>query len=213
MKKIRKRKCKIIFIAILIELILNYVYFASTKLILDAGGEIFKANISNCSYYAIEKCIEEDFDFDKICQIEKDADGNVTFIKSDTLLLNYVVKKLSLDCYDFMDEYVQKGFDIPLGAFSGIKLLAGFGPLINVKLATALSVECKIVRNFTSAGINQTRQTFSAIIYTEITVFAPFYKEHYDGNIEIVLFDNLIVDKVPETYLNASVIASGSTSN
>ena len=210
MYKVKKFKRKVILIFVIFDLTLAYLYFTATPLILSAGGEIFKSNISNCSYYAIEKCINEDFEFDKICTIERDSNGKVVFIKSDTLLVNYLVKKLSLECYDYMNEYISNGFEIPIGAFSGVSLLAGYGKKVNVKLTTALSVECKLVRTFNSAGINQTRQTFSAIILTEITVFAPFYRKYYDGKIEVILFDNLIVGTVPETYLNADVIAVGS---
>ena len=209
MKKCKKSKRKAVFIAIILVVMLSFIYFSSTKLVLKAGGEIFKSNISNCSYYAIEKCIEDKVQINDVYKIQKDNNGKIVFIETDALLLNYIVKNLALDCYDYMNEYVEGGFDIPLGAFSGIKLLAGYGPKVNVKLTTALSVECKIVRTFSSAGINQTRQTLSVIIFTEITVFAPFYREYYDGNIEIVLFDNLIVGEVPSTYLDAQVLASG----
>jgi len=211
-KKCSKFKRKLLLIAICFDVVLSLIYFSTVKLVLKAGGEIFKSNISNCSYYAIEKCISDKVQINDLYKIQKDNNGKIVFIETDALLLNYIVKNLALDCYDYMNEYVSGGFEIPLGAFSGVKLLAGYGPKVNVKLTTALSVECKIVRTFTSAGINQTRQTLSAVIFTEITVFAPFYREYYDGNIEIVLFDNLIVGEVPSTYLDVQVLASGKVS-
>ena len=212
MKK-KKNKLKILLVFILIDLIVAYLYTSSTSLVLDAGGKSFESNISNCSYYAIEECIKNNFQFNNICKIEKDSSGNIVFINTDTLLVNYIVKELALDCYDYMNSVVQNGVDVPVGVFTGIRLLSGTGPKINVKLTTTLSVECKLVRTFTSAGINQTRQTLSALIYTEIYLFAPFYKEHYLGNIEIPLFDNFIIGKVPNTYLDTSVLASRKINN
>lgn len=210
MRKVSKNKPKRVIIVVLTLFLVVRLYFSSTSLILDAGGETFKANISNCSYYAVEKCIQEKFDFSKACQIQKDDSGNVVFIQSDALLLNYFASKLSLFCYDYMKDALSKGFFVPIGSFTGIKAISGMGEKVCVKLNTALSVDCKIVRSFVSAGINQTRQTFSLVINTEIKVFAPFYKKGYEGKVEVVLFDNLIIGKVPQTYLDSVVVASGS---
>ena len=209
MIKCKKIKRKVLLMLIVIDIVFSYLYLSATKLVLKAGGEIFKSNISNCSYYAIERCIDDKTKIAEVYNLQKDINGKIVFVETNALLLNYIVKNLALDCYEYMQEYINGGFNIPLGAFTGVKLLAGYGPLVNISLATALSVECKIVRTFSSAGINQTRQTLSAIIFTEITVFAPFYKECYDGSIEIVLFDNLIVGEVPNSYMDIQVVASG----
>ena len=56
---------------------------------------------------------------------------------------------------------------------------------------------------------NQTRQTLSAIIVTDITVFAPFYNKNYNGKIEMILFDNVIVGEVPSVFLDTKTITSG----
>ena len=210
-QKTKKRRIKFILFFALIDFALGYLYFSASNLILEAGGQIFQTSVSNCSYYAIEQCIDEKFAFDSVCKIQTDTNGNITLITTDTLLLNYLVKELSLDCYNYMNEVMQSGFSLPAGVFTGIKPLSGLGPKVNLKLATALSVECRILRTFEQAGINQTRQVLSALIYTEIYVFAPFNKQKFDGTIEIVVYDNFIVGKVPECYLDTSVLASGTT--
>lgn len=201
-------KFKVVGIALILDVVLGYLYFSATKLILTAGGEIFQSQISNCSYYAIEDCLNENIDFASICKIEKTNDGSISFIQTNTQIANYIVKKISLDCFDYMDAEIKKGFKIPFGVFTGVKILAGFGPEVNIKLATALSVECKIERTFASVGINQTRQTLSAIIVTDITVFAPLYNKKYNGKIEMILFDNVIVGKVPSVFLNTKTLTS-----
>ena len=137
-------KLKVVAIALILDLFLGYLYFSATRLILTAGGEIFQSQISNCTYYAIEDCLNENIDFANICKIEKNDDGKVSFVQTNTQLANYIVKKISLDCYEYMDAEIKKGFKLPFGVFTGVKMLAGFGPDVNLKLATALSVECKI---------------------------------------------------------------------
>ena len=198
-----------VLVLILGGIVFSIIYFSATKLVLKFGEASFKSNISNCSYYAVEKLINEEVNFASVYNIQKDNNGKIVFIETNALLLNYIVKDLALDSYEYMQDCINSGVFIPLGAFSGVKLLAGYGPLVKVDLMTTLSVECKIVRTFASAGINQTRQTLSAIIFTEITIFAPFYKEYCNGSIEIVLFDNLIVGEVPANYMEVQIVASG----
>lgn len=208
MKKnsLKSLKNKLIAIFLLCVIVFLRLYFSSTKIILQMGGEAFKSQISNCSYNAVEKCIENKDLFNSLSTVKVNQSGDIVMVESNSLLVNLLAKNLALYCYDFITQSVSEGVLIPRGAFTGIKFLAGFGKKVRVKLASTLSVECKILREFSTAGINQTRQVLSAVIYTEITVFAPFFKEKYDGEIEVVLLDNLIVGKVPSTYLDLSVI-------
>ena len=203
-------KSKIIIIALIFDLIFSYLYFSATAIILDEAGEAFKSNISNCSYYAIQDYLKDGYDFSQLCKIERDSNGRITLIQTDAFLTNYLVKELALDCYDYMDKVVCGGLYIPSGSLTGLKLLAGYGSKVKVNINSVLSVECKIVRTIESAGINQTRQTLSADILCEITVYAPFYKKYYSESIEVVLLDNLIVGEVPSSYFNATIVASGS---
>ena len=214
MKKIKKVyfKRKIALFLIIFDIIAGYLYFSSTNLILTFGGETFKSEVSNCSYYAVEKCLEMNFDFNEITNLKTNETGDIIFVSTDTLLVNFVAKKLALDCYDFINSTITNGFEIPVGAFTGLKFLAGFGKKVDVKLATSLSVGCKIITNFEQAGINQTRQVLSSLICTEIIVMAPFVNERYYDEIEVVLCDNIIVGKIPDTYLNATLIGECSAS-
>ena len=166
----KKLKKKIALIFVLIDILIAYLCYCATQLIFDAGANDFSSMISNCSYYAVEKCIQNDFDFSSVCQVEKDANGSITFIQTNTLLVDYFAKQLALDCYNYFDSYLKQGFSVPIGVFSGIEILAGFGRKVNIKLITTASVECQFLRTFESAGINQTRQTLTAILHTDLTV-------------------------------------------
>ena len=212
MKRVKKVffKRKIALILIILDLVVTYLYFSSSKLIIKFGGETFKSEVSNCSYYAVEKCLEMNFDFNEITNLKTNESGDIIFVSTDTLLVNFVAKKLALDCYNFMNSTISDGFEIPIGSFTGLKFLAGFGKKVSVKLATSLSVGCKIIRNFESAGINQTRQILSLVICTEIIIMAPFVKDRYYDEIEVVLCDNIIVGKIPQSYLSATILGESS---
>lgn len=211
-KKRKNKKLKRVAALIAIASVLCYLYLSAVNLIFEYGGKDFQYYVSNCSYYAVKKCIDGDFDFSTVCEIQKNSSGEVAFIKTNSLMVNYAAQKLSLDCYEYLSEYTKKGASVPLGAFSGIRIFSGTGKKINVKLNVTVSVECKIYASFTSVGINQTRQVLYAVIHSDITVFSLFKSKYYEGNIQVALFDNLIVGKVPEVYLQSGFISGGSAS-
>lgn len=207
-KRKRKIKRRIVAAVIAFCVFFIYVYFSATNLIFYYGGKDYQYYISNCSYYAVRDCLRQDFDFSRICNVEKNSSGDVVFIETDAFYVNYISQKLALDCYTYLSDYIKRGVFVPLGSFSGIRLISGFGKPVNVKLTATLSVECRIYRKFEAAGINQTRQVLSAIIHSEVTAFALFKSEYYGGDIEIVLYDNLIVGKVPEVYFGSGLLSS-----
>lgn len=209
----RTNKRKVVLVFLLFDIVFGYLYFSATSLVFSYGGESFKSQISTCSYHALENCVKDNYDFSKICIIEKNVNGEVVLIQTNTLLVNEIVKELSIKCSEYMQDLLSKGVKVPLGAFSGIKLFSGFGKKVNVKITYTLSVECKILRSFESAGINQTRQVLSAEIYTDLKIFAPLFKRDYCGGVNVLLYDNLIIGKVPEVYLNSALLGQITTQN
>ena len=206
-------KRKIALTLIIADVFITYVYCCATNLVLEYAATDFQYYVSNCSYYALNECLSEKFDFSSVCEVQKNNDGEITFIKTDALLLNYASQKLALSCYSYLSDYAQKGVFVPIGTFSGIRLFSGLGKKVNVKLTHTLSVECRISRSFSQAGINQTRQVLSAIIHADITVYTLFKNKYYGGDIEIPLYDNLIVGKVPSVYLGEAIVAGGKTAD
>lgn len=188
-------------------LIFIYIFFSASKLIIDAGGEDFNSSVSNCSYYAIKKCINL-HDLSDLCSVEKNKADEIQFVKTNSLKINAVLSDLALDCYDYLSELIAKGYDVPIGAFTGFRLLAGVGPKINVKIITVLSVQCDIVREFVSVGINQTHLTLSCVIRSDLIAYSLFDKKKYTSEIEVTIYDNYIVGKIPETFLASEIIAS-----
>lgn len=204
MKKVKGKKIKVFAIFLLI--IICYVYFSATNLILQLGESDFKSMISNCSYYALGDIIKEDFKFDEICTFTKNQNGDVILVNTNMLLVNYLNKKLSLNCSNYIKNYVSKGVTVPIGVFTGIRLFSGFGKRVNLKLVTTISVDCDVKRQFISCGVNQTRQILSVMLHTKIDVITFFKTKSVCEDIEIAVFDNLIVGKVPDTYLSADLL-------
>lgn len=202
-KTARKIKLSIAMLAVFVV----YIWLSSSRLIIDAGGEYFAFSVSNCSYYAIEESIKSRYVKD-LCTIEKTADGKVACVKTDVVGINALSAKLATDCYNALDSLVADGFPVPCGVFTGIRLLAGSGKKVKIKLMGVLSVQCDMVREFSSVGINQTRYTLSAFIHADLSVYTPLGYKRYLEKIEVPLFDNFIVGEVPNVYLSSEVVGS-----
>lgn len=202
-KTARKIKLSIAMLAIFAV----YVWLSSTRLIIDAGGEYFAFSVSNCSYLAIDESLKSGH-INDFCTVEKDKKGRVAYVKTDSIGINALSVKLATDCYNYLDKLTADGFFVPCGVFTGIRLFSGLGKKVKVKYVTVLSVQCDMVREFSSAGINQTRFSLVALIHADLAVYTPLGRRNYSEEIEIPLFDNFIVGEVPDVYLCSEVVGS-----
>ena len=96
---------------------------------------------------------------------------------------------------------------MPIGVFTGIKILSGFGKKVKMPIITVTSVKCDIISSFEDAGINQTRHAVYVDIVPEVDVVTRTKTEKLTDNIKILLYDNYIVGKVPEFFIEGSIIS------
>ncbi|MBO4262481.1 MAG: sporulation protein YunB, partial [Clostridia bacterium] len=167
------------------------------------------ALISNASYYAVDKIIDKNYDYKQLVNIEKNSDGDVVMLITDSFKVNELSYAAAVNAYKFLDESTEKGVDVPLGAFSGIRLLSGFGAPIKMKLLSVSSVKCNMISEFQNAGINQTRHMLYLNVYSEVSVITKVSRKTVSDSIKILVYDNLVVGKVPEILVTSNVIGSG----
>ena len=129
-------------------------------------------------------------------------------ILTDFYKLNALSVSIANEVSTFFDNYFENGVDVPIGAFTGIKMLSGFGKKVKMPLVTANSVKCDIISSFTQAGINQTKHSLYINIIPEVYVVTRFYTKELKDEINVLIYENIIVGKIPEVYLNGSVISN-----
>lgn len=140
-----------------------------------------------------------------LVKVEKDGSGNVSFVSTDALKLNALVKRLAEKTLENYSVLASGVTEVPIGAFTGLKLFSGLGAKIKLKLITVTSVKCNFVNEFTSAGINQTSHRLYVTTTPDVYVIAAGRKRYYKTEIRLLVYDNLIVGKVPNVYLNGSL--------
>lgn len=159
--------------------------------------------VINNSVYEI---IKDSTVYNKIIDISRNQNGEIEFISNNT----YQINKISRDIVDLAQINLQnlgsKGIDIPIGTFSGLQILNGIGPNINIKLIPIGLINCNFLSKFTQAGINQTNHKIYLDIDCKVNIILPVTSHTVNTKTQIMIAENLIIGKVPQTYLYSDEI-------
>lgn len=210
-KKRKKNKGKFAIFLILFFTVFITIYSFSNKLLMEIGISTYSGMLSSASYYALSKSLEPNFDFGSYFNIEKNSNGDVTMVTTNAFKFNLLANKLVDEVSNYFNEKLSLGVDVPIGAFTGISLISGFGKKIKMPLITVSSVRCDIYSTFTDAGINQTKHSLIINIIPEVFVVTRFSTKDLTDKISVLVYENVIVGKIPETYLQGSIISSQKT--
>ncbi len=207
----KKKKCKkglkIVFILLFLTVFIS-LYSFSNRMLIEIGEASFKGVLSSASYYAIEKTLDDNFNYEELFTVHKGKDDKILMITSDSYKFNTLTTSLAESVGEYMADYVNKGVDVPLGVFSGIRLIQGFGKPVKMKLIAIHSVKCDVISKFESAGINQTRHTLYLSVTPDVSVVTRVSTKNLYDNITVMLYDNVIIGEVPEVYLAGTVFSA-----
>ena len=97
------------------------------------------------------------------------------------------------------------------GSFTGFKLLSGKGPGVPIRISSIGNVETDLRSEFTSQGINQTLHRVYLQIECEVSILTPYKDITEKITNQVLIAENVIVGKIPNTYYNLNGIDSGTT--
>lgn len=209
MKK-AKKKNKSVFIVFLLLFISIFcsLYSISNKMLIEIGTASYKGVLSTASYYAIDKTLDKEFDYQGLFTVHKLDSGDISMITTDAYKFNALTTNLADAVSEFMTDFVNSGVDVPIGVFTGIRILSGYGEKVKMPLIAIHSVKCDVISTFESAGINQTRHTLYLDVTPDVSVITRVSTKKLQDKIRVMLYDNLIVGKVPEVYLSGTVFSA-----
>ena len=138
--------------------------------------------------------------YEDLVTLERDNENQVTALKTDTILADYLKVQLSRAAYDALNTLEQGGVDIPLGSVFFPTLFAGRGPTIHVGVASLGYADADFISAFTSAGINQTAYRVVMKMSLQVTAVTAFARETVTVPYETVAAEVLVVGDVPVVY-------------
>lgn len=209
MKRKKRKVFKfLVFLMIFIVIFLS-VYFSSDKIVVGYAEKKFNSLISSASYHAIDFLVSEKYKYGDLVEVKTDNSGNVSMVITDSLEVNRLATTAANNAYDFLSEEIKSGVEVPVGAFTGIRLLSGFGKKVRMKIISVASVKCEFVSDFSEAGINQTRHSLYINIHCIVNIVTKTKKVTAQDKITVLIFDNLIVGKVPQVMITPMTIGKG----
>ena len=204
----RKQKIAKIFIIMVIA-------FSTVKIVLDAISPIFEAlcedkakSIATIISNNEATNVMKDHTYDELFTIEKDNDGNITIIKSNVIPINEIISDVAVKIQNSINERGKENIKITIGSFTGSKLLSGRGPGIPIKISSIGNVETDLRSEFSAQGINQTLHRVYLQVDCEVSILTPYNTISEKVSNQVLLIENVIVGKIPNTYYNLDGIDS-----
>lgn len=143
-------------------------------------------------------------DYDSLVTITRDAENNVLGIEADAQQLNLLARQTTTLSMAKLNAACAQGVRVPLGAFTGIDWLAGYGPHVTFSIIPVGAVQCEYASSFTSAGVNQTLHTILLKAKAAVSVVMPGRTQEISLTTSAVICENVIVGKVPDIYLHGA---------
>lgn len=170
-------------------------------LVLEYAQNLVQQTASYAIHDTITDAVYQDrAQYEELVTLERDNENQVTALKTDTILADYLKVQLARAAYDALNTLEQGGLDIPLGTIFLPTLFAGRGPSIHVGVTSLGYADADFISAFTSAGINQTRHQILLEIQADARLMTAV--GGVDVNIvnRMAVTDTVIVGTVPDSY-------------
>ena len=191
------------------RIIILIIAFSTVKVVLDAVYPIFdtlcetKAK-SIATIISNEQAtnVMREHSYEELFTIEKDSDNNITMVKSNIIAINEIISEVAIKIQEEIDAIGRENIEIAIGSFTGNKLLAGRGPGVKIRISSVGAVETDLRSEFFSQGINQTLHRVYLEVKCKVNILTPFEDIEKEILNQVLLVENIIVGRIPETYYN-----------
>jgi len=202
----RRKRIKIFLAFALVITIFAAVYFQRnvTQIILSVSEATIRSAtvsaVNNAVGYTLSGCSYAD-----LILINYDGAGNVTSIVTNSVKINRIARETASLTQKNLQKLGEDGIDVPLGAFTGIESLAGFGQKVNIKIIPIANVNCTFSSAFVQAGVNQTKHSLYLEVVSQISIILPDRKREIVSSSQVLMCESVIVGNIPNAYLQGGL--------
>lgn len=154
---------------------------------------------------AVFEIMREGGVYSDLMNVVLDGNGRVSMMQANTARMNELATQVALAVQRNMETIASQGIAIPLGAALGIRLIAGGGPKVHVRIVPVGAVSTEFVSEFTSAGINQTRHRIFLQMNTTVQMVIPTGTKTAAVTGHVPVAESIIVGEVPESFFDISM--------
>ncbi len=202
----KKAKILIIAGAVLAAVIVAVVFFQKnvTKILY----RLSEASVQSMTVISVNEAVSETLeriDYDSLITVTHGSDGAVTGISANAQNVNLLARTTATLSMANLSARSKNGIKVPVGAFTGIEFLAGFGPKVTFKIISVSRVSCEFESAFSSAGVNQTRHSVYMDVEATVTVVMPSGSKEISSVTEVLVAESVIVGEVPDVFLQGDI--------
>lgn len=150
---------------------------------------------------SVREIIKDPAQYTDMVTIIRDENGKIAMVQSDSVQLNDISTQTALAAQDRIAQMGTQGIGIPLGSLFGSQLMSGRGPNIYNRIIPVGSVSTQFFTEFENAGINQTRYRIIMNATTSVRIVMPGGGHRVDVDVQIPVFESIIVGDVPDSYV------------
>lgn len=133
--------------------------------------------------------------------VHRDESGTMEMVSADSVAINSVMAKLSLDIQEAFKNMDEEHVDIPVGSLLGSKLLSQTGPKVKVDVVPVSVTSMDFRTEFEEQGINQTKYKVYIVLGCKIKILCPFAYESVETSTKVLVAEAVILGKVPDSYV------------
>ncbi len=195
------RSALILIVCAAVLFLAGILYLRYTPIVRElARVKVINAASGSISDAVTEQILQGNVDYDNLVLLEKDAQGNITAVRSNMQQMN----RFRLECMsrlgDMLLDMDTTQISVPLGSIMMPEFFAGSGPMLPVRILSTNMTESDFISSFSQAGINQTRHQIFLRVCIELSVLTPAGIEHVDVSSDVLVDQTVIVGTVPESY-------------
>lgn len=203
--RVKKRKKKIFVFSIIIITIfalLDLQVRPLIKSIAENQAKISANNIINDE--VLRELSNKSSYYSELVSIKTDNNGKILAVTTDSQKVNVLKSSVSSIIQREMPSSNPQKVAVPLGTLTGVELLTGRGPLINMKVSIPGTVSTDIKSEFVQAGINQTKHQIYISVKTQVNALIPGFPINTTVETSILVSEIVIVGDVLNVYADVN---------
>ena len=204
MNRRRRDRRRALLIVLPLLLILAFViYFRYTPYVREAA----RVRVVNAASDWLVDAINAELrsgriDFSHMTYLEKDVNGNITAVRTNTGEMNCLKSEIMDLLGDEMPELSTQELGVPLGSILLPEYFAGRGVRLPVRVVALSSSDASFSTTFEAAGINQTVQRVRLNVSVTLTVLSPAGTQQVTADSDVIVAETVVVGTVPNSYVN-----------
>ena len=127
-------------------------------------------------------------------------EGTVSAVETNSEKINLLKSRVVAAAEEEAEKIHNSAMYIPLGAFTGLTLIANMGPRIPLTYCITGSFSAQLQSTFEEAGINQTVHHIKLVVTSSIVTASVDYKDTLTFSTDFEIAQSVLVGAIPTTY-------------